>query len=260
MGPSGQPGLKDVRVLVTRPRERAGPLCFMLEDEGAEVMAIPFLELLPPSDPRPLRAAAEQVRRYSWAALASPSAVEALVEAVQRAGTLAELKQVKLAVVGPGTARAVQRSGLVTSLAAEPATGLGLAQSLLSRLTPDDSVLFPVAEAGRREGLELLRQAGISLAEVPAYRTEGLGADDAVWDELRRRPPHLVVFASPRTVTAFLDGGPQARALLEGSRVVAMGPTTQAALRSHGIQAAATAERPTDEGLVEAAILAAVLR
>ncbi|HZA52583.1 MAG TPA: uroporphyrinogen-III synthase, partial [Myxococcaceae bacterium] len=54
--------LQGVRVLVTRPRDRAGELCFLLEDEGAEVVSIPLLELLPPEDPRPLRAAAERIQ------------------------------------------------------------------------------------------------------------------------------------------------------------------------------------------------------
>jgi hypothetical protein len=63
-----------VRVLVPRPRERAEPLCFLLEDEGAEVLAFPLLELEPPSDPRPLQAAAELLRRFGWVAFASERA------------------------------------------------------------------------------------------------------------------------------------------------------------------------------------------
>jgi len=55
--------LAGVRVLVPRPRERAEQICFLLEDEGAEVLAIPLLELEPPGDPRPLRAAAELLRK-----------------------------------------------------------------------------------------------------------------------------------------------------------------------------------------------------
>ena len=47
------------RVVVTRPRARSEELCFLLEEEGAEVVALPMLELEPPTDARGLRAAAE---------------------------------------------------------------------------------------------------------------------------------------------------------------------------------------------------------
>ena len=55
--------LEGIRVLVTRPRERSEELCFLLEDEGAQVLHVPLLELRPPEDPRPLVAAAEEGRR-----------------------------------------------------------------------------------------------------------------------------------------------------------------------------------------------------
>src|SRR5262249_42353197 len=63
--------LAGVRVLVPRPRERSEQICFLLEDEGADVLAVPLLELEPPTDPRPLRAAAELLRRFGWVAFAS---------------------------------------------------------------------------------------------------------------------------------------------------------------------------------------------
>src|SRR5215831_17800800 len=50
--------LQGVRALVTRPRSRAEELCALLEAEGAEVLVAPMLEILPPSDDRPLRDAA----------------------------------------------------------------------------------------------------------------------------------------------------------------------------------------------------------
>jgi uroporphyrinogen-III synthase len=69
--------LEGCRVLVTRPRARAEELCFLLEDEGAEVVVLPLLELEPPSDTRALRAAAETLGRFTWVAFASAAGVEA---------------------------------------------------------------------------------------------------------------------------------------------------------------------------------------
>src|SRR5262245_12382120 len=104
MGDPGK-GLEGARVLVSRPRERAGSLCFLLEDEGAEIVVLPLLEILPPREERPLQAAAEHIHRYPWVALASPAAVTAIAEAARRAGTFARLSEAALAVVGPSTRR-----------------------------------------------------------------------------------------------------------------------------------------------------------
>src|SRR4051794_6815347 len=91
---SVQRRLAGIRVLVTRPRERAEELCFLLEDEGAEVIALPVLELKPPANPRPLQAAAEGAQRYRWVVFASPTAVEAWMEALREAGTLERMGRI----------------------------------------------------------------------------------------------------------------------------------------------------------------------
>ena len=75
--------LSGLRVVVTRPRQRSEELCFLLEEEGAEVVALPMLELEPPTDARGLRAAADTLGRFSWVAFASPAGVESLVEAAR---------------------------------------------------------------------------------------------------------------------------------------------------------------------------------
>src|SRR5262245_17218085 len=251
----GAQRLAGVRVLVPRPRERAEPLCFLLEDEGAEVLAVPLLELEPPTDPRPLQAAAELLRRFSWVAFASERAVTALVEAARTAGTLDVLRTRKLAAVGPGTAAALGGLGLEASLVATVATGEGLAEALVPQLQPGDSVLLPAAEQGRRALEEALLAAGAAVERVVAYRSGVAGTTPAGWAEVVARPPRCVLFGSPRTVEAFLSL-PGAGGLVGQVRAVAVGPTTAAALRARGWEPAAVAAAPTPPEWVEAAVKA----
>ncbi len=249
--------LEGVRVLVTRPRERAQELCFLLEDEGAEVVAMPLLELQPPDDARPLRSAAEQLQRYRWVLFASPSAVQALVEASREAGTLNRFAQVKVAVVGPATARASRQHGLVVAAEAEQSTGLGLYEAIAADLQPGDEVLLPAAQDGREELHRALEEHGARTSRVAAYKSEARPIDPAELDALVRRPPDVVLFGSPRTAEAFLDAcGERGRTLLASAKVVAIGPTTAAALEGLGVPPAAVAEKPTPSALVEAAIRA----
>jgi uroporphyrinogen-III synthase len=226
-----------------------------LEDEGAEVLAVPLLELEPPTDPRPLQAAAELLRRFSWVAFASERAVTALVEAARTAGTLEVLRTRKLAAVGPGTAAALSAHGLEPALVAAVATAEGLAEALLPRLQAGDSVLLPAAEQGRRALEEGLLAAGVPVERVAAYRSGPAGTSPAGWAEVVARPPRCVLFGSPRTVEAFLSL-PGAEGLAGKVRAVAVGPTTAAALRARGWEPAAVAAAPTPSEWVEAAVKA----
>jgi uroporphyrinogen-III synthase len=250
--------LEAVRVLVTRPRERAETLCFLLEDEGAEVLSLPMLELMPPEDPRPLHAAAEHLGRYAFIALASESAVHALAESCRLAGTLDRLRTARIAAVGARTARALEDHGLVAAVVAQRPTGEGLAEAMRPHLDPGQEVLVPGAQEGRTELADALEEAGVSTARVAAYRSQKRGIDEAAREQLLGTPPQVAIFASPRTAEAFLEASePWGRALLERAARVAIGPTTAAALSELGLSAKAVATAPTPEALVEAAVLAA---
>jgi uroporphyrinogen-III synthase len=249
--------LQGVRVLVTRPRERAGELCFLLEDEGAEVLTLPLLELIPPEDPRPLRAAAERVQRYAWIAFASPSAVQALVEAVREAGAWDHLQRARMAAVGPKTAQAAREYGLRIQVEASAATGAGLAEALKGSVQPEEELLLPVAQEGRTDLFDALSMAGVRVTRVVAYRSVKAEVDAAVLEALAGAPPDVALFSSPRTAEAFLElTGERGRDLLERARRVAIGPTTASALERMGFPASAVARQPTSAGLLDAAIAA----
>lgn len=245
--------LSGKRVLVLRPRERSESLCFLLEDEGAHVVSLPLLELVPPTDPRPLAAAAEQLYRYRWVCFASPSAVDAFVDAVREAGSESALRLVKLAAVGPATARALKSAGLKVDVEADLATGEGLFLAIREAIEPGDLVLLPAAEQGRPELHDALLAASFSVTKVAAYRSR---AAEHTSEDVRaaiHSAPDVAIFGSPRTVDAFvqLEGGGE---LLGIAGCVAIGPTTAAALREQGAQRVVQAEAPTAEAMVEAVV------
>ena len=241
-------------MLVTRPRERAEELCFLLEDEGAEVLSIPLLELRPPEDPRPLASAAEHIQRYKWVVFASPSSVDALMEALREAGTTDRLRRVKVAAVGPRTARTAEAFGLEVAAEPEEGTGEALFQVIKDTLQGGDEVLLPAAEEGRRELEDGLREMGVLVTRVTAYRSTSAPLSPDALALLEATPPDVALFASPRTADAFLDAVGRER--LGTSRVVAIGPTTAAALERLGLPPTTVAERPTMESLVDATVRA----
>ncbi|HEY8211022.1 MAG TPA: uroporphyrinogen-III synthase [Myxococcaceae bacterium] len=258
MSPVTAGRLQDVHALVTRPRERAEELCFLLEDEGARVTALPLLELVPPGDTRPLQATAERLARFDWVAFASPSAAAALVDAARQAGTFDQLRRAKLAAVGPRTARALRSHGLPVERQADAGGGAALAEAMRPSLHPGDRVLLPAAEDGRPELSDAMESLGAEVTRVCAYRALRAELDPSLVAALERDPPRVAFFGSPRTAEALWDalGPDRARALLAGAASIAIGSTTRAALDELGAPRAATAERPTPESMVDAAAAA----
>lgn len=250
------PRLNGIRVMVTRPRERAAELCFMLEDEGAEIVPLPLLEFLPPSDDRPLRAAAERISRYSWIVFSSSNGASALAEAVRSAGTVRELRRARCAAIGSATARTARELGLNVIVEAEVSTSTGLFHSLRAHLEEDDEILLPVAEEGRPELEQQLRENGFSVTRVAAYQTATLEPHPGEWEWILVSPPDYIVFASPRTAEAFLSLR-DSKKVLDCSSLIAIGPTTAEAMRKLSLTPTAVAASPTAASIVEAVALAA---
>ncbi len=249
--------LEGIQVLVTRPRERSQELCFLLEEEGAEVTALPLLELTPPDDLRPLQAAVEHLAHYRWVVLASPSAAQALVEAAREAGTLNALSEVKLAAVGPATARAAVALGLKVSHEAASGTSMGLLEEIRATTKAGDAVLLPAAQDGRRELFEALLAESIAAVWVPAYRSAARALSPEELEAIDFSAVRVVIFGSPRTAEAFLEATlDSGRALLTRAKVVTIGPTTAAALDAMGLPGAFVAAHPTAAELVEATVRA----
>src|SRR5579859_6960339 len=77
--------LQGVRILVTRSRDQAGSMTRALEELGAEVKAIPTIEILPPQSYQPLDRALEHSNKYHWLILTSVNGVRAMARRAEKA-------------------------------------------------------------------------------------------------------------------------------------------------------------------------------
>ena len=74
------------KVLVTRAREQAEPFLRMLEEEGAEVIEFPVIEIFPPASYEALDKAAARVRDYDWIVFTSVNGVTKFFERLLHSG------------------------------------------------------------------------------------------------------------------------------------------------------------------------------
>src|SRR5207247_11475084 len=93
--------LSGLTVLVTRPTEQASRLSTALADEGAEILELPTIQIVPPSDWAPVDAAI-QAGHYDWVVFTSVNGVKLFFERLYGADRGVEwFDQTRVAAIGP---------------------------------------------------------------------------------------------------------------------------------------------------------------
>jgi len=205
-----------VKVVVTRPREQAGPLVSRLEDLGHEVVECPLIEI----DPLP---GTVEVGGYDWVIVTSPNGARELVS--RASGHLP-----KVAAVGPGTAETLRGLGVEPAFVPRVSSQDGL---LAEFPRPVGRVLFAAAEGARHGPIDELGADFVALYTTRLVRPT--------------TPPEgdLVVLASGSAARSFAALGVEIPA-------VTIGPQTTQAARKAGLRVVAEAETHDLDGLIGA--------
>lgn len=204
-------------MIVTRPREQAGPLVERLEALGLEVVACPLIEIERTSD------APIDVSGYEWLVVTSPNGADELARRLQPPWP-------RVAAVGPGTAERLRAHGVEPAFVPRVSSQDGLLAEFAKR---EGRVLFAAAEGARRRPIEAL---GADF--LPLYRTRLVRP---------ATPPRgdLVVLASGSAARAFAS-------LSLDVPAVSIGPQTTGVAESLGLEVVAEAETHDLDGLVAA--------
>lgn len=251
------------RVLVTRAREQAGSAADLLRARGADPVVMPTIEIHPPSDPGPMQAVVPGMgARYAWIVLTSANGVERLFAEVRRQGLDARaFAPAKVAAIGPATAKALEKVGIVPDLMANEHRGEALAEALLEATagaraggeTP--RVLLARAAVARDVLPDALRAAGCEVDVVPVYETRMPPAPilEAIARLLEAGDIDAVTFTSSSTVTHLCDAlSERAAELLARTCVASIGPITTDTAEKRGVRVDVSAETYTVPGLVAA--------
>jgi uroporphyrinogen III methyltransferase / synthase len=268
--------LRGVRVLNTRSLEDGEELSRLLRELGAEVVSLPATRIVPPDDLAPLDAAIAAIAdgspaspAFDWIGFTSAHAASAFMDrflgsrgAESVAGSGPDTGQVsyrldvralagtKLAAVGPATAAALQRYGLLADLVPDRAAGRHLAAALGDVFGL--RILLPRSDVALRDLPAALEARGASVTEVLAYSTRPAPANYWLLQSALSGDLDVATFFSPSALEGLaaqvaprpLDG------VLGGLTSICVGETTAAAARSRGLSRVLVAEEATTAGVV----------
>ena len=225
------------RILITRARHQAGRLAEALEEQGAEVLRLPTIEIVPPETYAHLDAVLEVISGFDWLIVTSANGAAALADRMRFLRIRSEqLKHLQIAAIGPATAVALGRIGLTVSAMPDKYVAEAVVAMLKDKVA-GRRVLLVRAAVARDVIPEQLRKCGADIHVVEAYRTV-IPADSI--EQVRAlfvegEPlPDAVTFTSSSTVNNFFTLLAAAKIdLPQGLRAVSIGPVTTKTLRQH---------------------------
>ena len=243
------------RIVVTRSREAAQGFVDEIEHRGALVEEVPTIAFADPESMRSLDGAFAGLARFDWVVFTSANGVEFFWKRLrEKAKDARAFGAAKIAVVGPATARALERYGVRADLMPAEFQASRLAQALGARRLKGAKVLLVRALEGSDDFPAAAKAAGAAVTLAMAYqnvsakRPAGFKALDGAG-----RNPDLVVFASPSAVNSYWGMLTAAERLsAKGSAVACIGPVTAAAATKKGFAVAVIPKQNTLPSLIEA--------
>ncbi|MHB1022179.1 MAG: uroporphyrinogen-III synthase [Acidobacteriaceae bacterium] len=242
------------RILITRARGQASQLATALEELGAETIVIPAIEIAPPDSFDRMDQALHRIEEFSWIIFTSANAVPPFLERMKVVGLSAKaLSQVKIAAIGPSTAREIEQAGLTVALMPPIYVAESLVESLRTQVR-GSRVLLVRAKVARDLIPEELAHAGAAVEIVEAY--QNILPQDSI-EEMHRifheekLLPDAVTFTSSSTARNFFVLASEAGIpkLPESVVLASIGPVTSATLGELGYEPHVEATESTIAGL-----------
>lgn len=243
--------MRESCVLVTRPREQAGPLTELLTRAGMVALAVPALDIVPLVKPGALQAQLHSGPGFDWIIFISVNAVHYGLTAL---GELKAGKHPRLAAVGAATARALAVSSLTVDVvptdgaSSEALLGMAGMKEMRGR-----RVLIVRGAGGRETLAETLRARGAQVEYAECYRRVPCSASALLLQRLlaEATTPPIATATSADILQALLAlSGPKADTLRALPLAVMAPRIAHAARDAHWRGPIVTAKTPSDEALV----------
>jgi uroporphyrinogen III methyltransferase / synthase len=244
------------RIIVTRPRQEAGPAAAALEILGAEVLLAPTIEVRPLDDPRLLDAAIDRLTDYDWLVFTSANGVRFLVERLESRGRdLRALGHLRLAAIGPATAGALASFHLSADIVPESYRSESLAAALADSAR-GRRILLARADRGRavlKQTLERVAQVD----EVAVYQNLDVESlPEHVIERITLAAVDWVTVTSSAITTRLHGLLPESARNRVGRdiRLASLSPVTSETAVALGWNVAVEAAEFTWEGLISALV------
>jgi uroporphyrinogen III methyltransferase/synthase len=228
-----------LRVMVCRPADQAAWVYRQLRDLGAEVLAYPTIATEEHIDSLGWKRLLDLDAPKRWLVFTSENGVRYFMKQWQkRVGDVRGLAEYRIAVVGFGTARALETFTLKADFVPTVATTAELAGQMAEALELEGTAVVRVrGNLGDDKVEQTLAQAGASVVPLPVYRTTTAQWSDHMKAKLFEYPPDVIMLTSGSTVDGLIANlsADELKQLTAETFVVSIGPMTSDVIRGYGL-------------------------
>jgi uroporphyrinogen III methyltransferase / synthase len=241
-------------VLVTRARIQAKIFAELLEEEGAQVIEFPTIDVAPLRTSTRIDKAIENLDRYNWLIFTSVNGVTFFFQRLREMQSdVRDLKGIRIAAIGEKTKSEINKMGIKVDLIPQEFRAEGLIE-LFEKIDVDGSrVLIPRAKIARQILPVKLRKMGASVDVLPVYETKM--PEKLKIDKLRRLLRNgfidVITFTSSSTVKNFFSMIGRDKKIISRSTIACIGPITAETIRSFGIEPEIISGTYTVQGLTK---------
>jgi uroporphyrinogen III methyltransferase/synthase len=226
-------------IIVTRARKNASTLSKKIIELGGNPIEIPTIEIKPKSSEL-IQSKITNINKYEWLVFTSVNGVEIFFkEFINLFQDIRKLGELKIAVIGSETGRAVKRLNLKVDLIPKVFTAEGLLESFKKLKINDSRIFIPRASRARDDLIIGLKQMGNKVKEVKIYDTVMPSNQDKknVESKINGIDIHYTTFTSSSTVDNFFKYvNPKSFKLKTKTKFVSIGPITSKRLKAYGIK------------------------
>ncbi len=242
------------RILITRAIEQAEEFSTLLKNFGAEVIAIPTIEIAPPEDWQPVDKIIEKLNTYDWVIFTSVNGVTFFTQRLQQKGiVLTTMASKRICAIGPRTQKELEKMGLTVNFRPSEYRAEGIVEGLRAQGIQGKKILLPRAREARRILPEALREAGALVDEVEVYQSVKPSHGKVSLVAILKKGVDVVVFTSSSTLRNFMELLPDKK-IMNGVKVAVIGPVTAETAKKYGLDPSIMPAEYTIPSLVQAIV------
>ena len=241
-------------IIVTRPKSQAPEFIKLLEEQGAQAVAFPTIEIQPPNSYKALDKAINTIKQYDWIVFTSVNGVTSFFNRLKELGKdIRELHRAKIATIGEITAQEIQNKGIKVDIVPDDFKAEGLIKIFKKNKLKDTKILIPRAKVARDILPDTLNKIGARVDVVTAYITKkpDKAKTKNIIKLLSDHKIDMITFTSSSTAKNFFELIPGFKQVEKKPLIACIGPITAKTVRDAGYKSAIIPKQYTVEHLAD---------
>lgn len=247
------------RIIVTRSRKQSSDLCKSLKNLGADVIEFPTIDIIPVKNFNMLDDSINNIGTFSWIIFTSVNGVEIFFKRLFESNYDSRiLKNIKVAVIGTETGKALKQYGIIPDLIPATFTSEGTVEAFrhIKDEVKEKKILLPCSAIARDIIPSELEKLGAIVKIVPIYENVIPEYSEENINSYFEHEFHLVTFTSSSTVLNLIEIFKKHKKehLISTIKGASIGPVTTNTAKNNGINIVVEAKTQTIEGLTSSII------